>query len=168
MSETRKQRVPGKLLLILPLGAFVLILSATLFPQPGFQHIKPSADMLTPVSHPQKTQYTGTDMYHLEHNRISYVGDSYKLLLNADPRTFAYLGDGYAKDAKHVFILGHVLQNGVDPKTFETLGGLYATDARQVYWGVGGDRVPRADPKTFERVGRFLWQRRKACLLFSP
>jgi DKNYY family len=56
-------------------------------------------------------------------------------LAGADPTTFEVLPVvEYAKDARHVYVCGHVIPKA-DPKTFWPLGGLYARDASTFYCG---------------------------------
>ena len=74
-------------------------------------------------------------------NQCFYVGD--KAITIADPATFEHLGQGYAKDAKQVYYLQHVLADA-DPQTFQLVSpnhderwaksfAGYAKDANRVY-----------------------------------
>ncbi|MCX6552261.1 MAG: DKNYY domain-containing protein [Acidobacteria bacterium] len=78
----------------------------------------------------------------------------------ADARTFQVLPVfGYAKDAKHVFFEGRMLE-GSQAATFQLMAkGAWARDARQVY--SGGAVIPGADPATFEPLGKGLVARDK-------
>lgn len=71
----------------------------------------------------------------------------YSRIVNADPKTFEDLDDGYGRDKTHAFFQGGII-NGADGSSFRTLKQGYAADNRHVY--LAGNRVENADPGTFK------------------
>lgn len=74
-------------------------------------------------------------------------------VVDADPETFKNLGDGYARDARHAFHEGYIIE-GADGATFKYLGKGYAVDAKHVF--CYDTIMPTADPKTFKVRGYYL------------
>lgn len=73
-------------------------------------------------------------------------GSGFKVI-DADPATFEDLGDEYARDARHAFLYGNIIE-GADGATFKYLGKGYAVDAHHVF---SYDSImSTADPKTFK------------------
>lgn len=79
-------------------------------------------------------------------------------VVDADPSTFEDLGDGYARDAQHVFLEGDIIK-GADGKTFKYLEKRYAIDANHVFHY---DTIMTvADLKSFKVHGWFLAEDKK-------
>ncbi|MBO4565235.1 MAG: DKNYY domain-containing protein [Bacteroidaceae bacterium] len=67
--------------------------------------------------------------------------------VDADPKTFEDLGDGYAHDNRHAFFEGDIIKHA-DGATFKRISSRYAVDATHV---IHYDTImPTADPKTFK------------------
>lgn len=54
------------------------------------------------------------------------------ILPGADPKTFKYLGGGYAFDKKHMYWIDKII-SGADPTSFKYLGKCYAIDKDHMY-----------------------------------
>ncbi len=79
-------------------------------------------------------------------------GHSYRQV-DADPKTFEELTDGYGRDRLHVFFHGDII-SGTNSKAFRVLGKMYAADNSHVY--LSGELVKGGDPATFKVHTRYL------------
>jgi hypothetical protein len=83
-----------------------------------------------------------------------YVGCG-EILEGADPDSFVYLGDIYAKDKDHVFTLGGIVKDA-DRKTFQLFGRSMAKDKNNVY--LGQEKIQGVDAATFEKINDKYWK----------
>lgn len=89
-------------------------------------------------------------MIQIKPDGVYYRND---LIIGADPKTMEYLGHGYMKDSKRVYVapMGGMVIEGADPKTFVPLSDMYTKDMNNVY--LFNTVMKGVDPKTFELVG---------------
>jgi len=97
--------------------------------------------LLSACNHP----YTN-DGKQVRYNFVDEGNGFVSLKVDADPQTFEDLGEGYGRDAQHVFIEGKLVE-GADGATFKYLGELYGVDANHV-WHYD-TIMSTADPKSF-------------------
>lgn len=69
------------------------------------------------------------------------------IIEGADPLTFEYIGDGFAKDKKNVYSGGVKIKNAISNE-FENLGEGYARDLSHVYFR--SKILNEVDPNSFE------------------
>ncbi len=85
--------------------------------------------------------------YRISNNKVYLLDD---WIMDADPKSFKCLHDGFSKDKYHVFF-GLKKIAKADPKTFMVLESGYSKDRKYVYYDYySGNKIAGADAKTFE------------------
>lgn len=85
-------------------------------------------------------------------NNVYFIYDEYIVPINkSDPASFMMINKDYAKDKKHVYRLGSIIE-GANPLTFKTLTEYYSRDDKNIY--LMNFKIPQADVRSFKILNK--------------